>query len=129
MDVKPSLEAAARRLRIDGDLLLDLQDALEQAHDEALAYLDRPLFADAAALTTAIAAAQAALDAATDDEVADQLAQDLARAKTGIVVTQDIIAAQLLLADRLVGDNDGAERERKEQAAYALMRQRRRHGA
>ena len=134
MDLKPSLQEAATRLRIDGDLLSDLQSAIDQAHDEVLVYLDRPLHPDAAARTAAIAAAQAAFDAveaaeaagdATDEEL-QEAAAALALQKSSILVTHDIRAATLLLADRLVGDNDGTERERKETAAHNILFKRKR---
>ncbi len=126
MDLKPSLQEAAARLRMDDDLLPDLQAAIDQAHDEMLAYLDRPLHPDAAALAAAIAAARAALVAAvTPEEIAEAQAE-LDVQKGGIVVTHDIHAATLLLADRLCGDNDGTERERKEAAAHNILYKRKR---
>jgi hypothetical protein len=121
MNLKPSLNEAADRLRIDGDLLSDLQSAIDQAHDEVLVFLGRPLYPDAAARTAAIAAAQAAFDAEEDEEVADQLAQDLSYVKSGIVVTHDIHAATLLLADRLVGNNTPDDAAKKEQAAQNIL--------
>ncbi len=124
MDVKPSLEAAALRLRTDDDLLPDLQAAIDQAHAEALVYLDRPLHPDAAARLNAIAQAQAALTEAEASLNADAIAeatQALKVAKTGMVCTPDILAAQLLLADRLIGGNDGDEAERKEAAARRML--------
>lgn len=129
MDLKPSLQEAATRLRIDGDLLSDLQSAIDQAHDEVLVFLGRPLYPDAADRTAAIAAAQAAFDAveaaeaagdATDEEL-QEAAAALALQKSGILVTHDIHAATLLLADRLVGNNTPDEAAKKEQAAQNIL--------
>ncbi|WP_052712031.1 hypothetical protein [Paracidovorax citrulli] len=104
MDVKPTVEQALRRLRLDDELSDDLRDAIDQAHAEALRVLDGKLFPDEEALI---------------------VAQDL----RGIVVTADIIAAQLLLADALVGNNDQRERDSKRSAAMAILRLHRNMGA
>lgn len=109
MDIKPTLADAKRRLRIDDDLADDLQSAIDQAHAEAMSYLDRDaLHPDQGALNAALA-----LDAS----------------HTGIVVTADIINAQLLLADASVGDNDRANRESKRDAAFGILRRHRHMGA
>jgi len=128
MDLKPTTEEAAARLRIDDALLVDLSRAIDQAHQEVLAYIDRPLHADDDALAAAIAAAQAQLDAATTDAAVAAATTALAREKTGIVVTQNIHAATMLLADRLMGDNDGTEATRKETAAHNMLQPHRRMG-
>ena len=126
METKPTLEQAAARLRIDESVRADLADALDQAHDEALAYLDRPLYPDRDSRLAAIAQAQAALATAVGGDAIAEAGEALVLAKAGIVITHDLIAAQLLLADRLVGDNDASESEAKERAAHNLMRPRRR---
>jgi hypothetical protein len=128
MDLKPTTEEAAARLRIDDALLVDLSRAIDQAHQEVLAYIDRPLHTDAAALAAAIAAAQAQLDAATTDAAVAAATAALDRQKTGIVVTQNIHAATMLLADRLMGDNEGTEAARKETAAHHMLQLHRRMG-
>lgn len=104
MPVKPTVEDAQRRLRIDDALLVDLQSAIDQAHAQAETFLDRRLYASAEDL------------AAADD-------------LTGIVATADIIAAQLLLIDVLVANNSLQERESKEAAARSMLRPHRRQGA
>lgn len=104
MDVKPTVEQALRRLRLDDELSEDLRDAIDQAHAEALRVLDGKLYPDEAALIAA---------------------QDV----RGIVVTADIIAAQLLLADALVGNNDQRERDSKRSAAMTILRLHRNMGA
>ncbi|SFB96589.1 hypothetical protein SAMN05216344_106120 [Polaromonas sp. OV174] len=103
MPIKPTVEEAQRRLRIDADLAADLESAIDQAHAEALAFLDLSLYADDAALA-------AAADA------------------SGIVATADIIAAQLLLTDALVGNNSLQDRESKREAARNMLRPHRRMG-
>ena len=40
----------------------------------------------------------------------------------GIICTPDIIAAQLLLVDVLVGNNDTKAQQAKRDAAYAMLR-------
>jgi hypothetical protein len=102
LDVKPGLEEAKRRLRIDDELAVDLQFAIDQAHAEAEAFLDGVLYAD---------------EEACGDDAA------------GILVAPDIIAAQLLLADALVGSNDVQNRVNKREAAFSILRRHRRMGA
>lgn len=104
MNVKPEVEEALRRLRIDDDLADDVPFAIEQAHAETEAYLDRRLYADAGALATAV---------------------DL----SGKVVTADMIAAQLLLVDVLICNNSEKERENKHAAALNMLRRHRFMGA
>lgn len=129
MNIKPTVEEAQRRLRIDDALADDLALAIDQAYAQALTFLDRDaLHADAAAFKAAVDAARAALDAETDEEAALQLADDLARIQTGMVVTPDLIAAQLMLIDVLVGANSLQEREGKQTAAESMMRRHRRAG-
>lgn len=129
MNIKPTVEEAQRRLRIDDALADDLALAIDQAYAQALAFLDRDaLHADAAAFKAAVDAARAALEAETDEEAALQLADDLARIQTGMVATPDLIAAQLMLIDVLVGANSLQEREGKQAAAESMMRRHRRAG-
>lgn len=97
MAVKPTVPQALRRLRLDDDLAEDLADALDQAHAQAETFLDGKLY---------------------ETEQAKVAAQD----PRGIVATADITAAQLLLADVLVGANDAAAAERKKKAALDLLR-------
>lgn len=104
MAIKPGFEEALRRLRIDNDLADDVPAAIEQAHAETEAYLDRRLYADAGAL-------------------------DLAADLRGMVATPDIIAAQLLLIDVLIGNNSDKERESKHAAALNMLRRHRFMGA
>lgn len=104
MPIKPTPEAAMRRLRLDDGLAGDLADAIEQAHAEALSHLDGALYESEAAKTAA----------------------DDAR---GIVCTPDIIAAQLLLVDVLVGNNSVQDRQAKQTAAEAMLRRHRNMGA
>lgn len=40
---RPTLESAMMRLRMDDDLMADVQEAISQAHAEAQAYLDGTL--------------------------------------------------------------------------------------
>lgn len=102
MSVKPTPDQAIQRLRLDDDLTVDLQYAIEQAHAQMLEHLDRHvLHADESELEAALA---------TDP------------AHTGAVCTPSLIAAQLLLIDVLVGSNSAQERESKEEAAKRLMR-------
>lgn len=103
MDIKPDTETALRRLRMDADLAEDLAAAIDEAHAEAVAYLDGRLYADLAELIAA---------------------QDV----RGIVCTPDIIAAQLLLADVLVGNNSTQDRESKHAAALTILRRHRNQG-
>ena len=44
---RPTLESAMMRLRMDDDLMADVQEAISQAHAEAQAYLDGTLYASA----------------------------------------------------------------------------------
>ena len=104
MPVKPTPEEAALRLRLDADLAADLPGAIDQAHAEAQAFLDGTLYVD-----------QAAADGAADTR--------------GIVCTPDIIAAQLLLVDVLIGANTSAEVQDKRAAAMTMLRRHRNLGA
>lgn len=104
MPVKPTPEEAALRLRLDADLAADVPGAIDQAHAEAQAYLDGTLYET-----------QAAADAAAD--------------LRGIVCTPDIIAAQLLLIDTLVGNNSTQDRQDKRAAALTILRRHRNMGA
>lgn len=104
MPIKPTPEEAQTRLRLDSALAGDLAAAIDQAHAQAVKYLDGALYADQAALTTA----------------ADP---------RGIVCTADIIAAQLLLVDVLVGNNSAADRDDKRVAAHNILRPHRNLGA
>lgn len=104
MPTQPTPAEALARLRLDEDLLGDVTSAIGQAHAQAQTYLDGTLYASPAELT-----------AANDSK--------------GIVCTPDIIAAQILLVDVLVGNNDAAARTAKEAAAHAIMRPHRNMGA
>ena len=104
MPVKPTPEEAALRLRLDADLAADLPGAIDQAHAEAQAFLDGALYEN-----------QAAADGAAD--------------LRGIVCTPDIIAAQLLLVDALIGVNTSAEVQDKRAAAMTMLRRHRNMGA
>lgn len=104
MPIKPTPEEATLRLRLDDSLAGDISNAIDQAHAQVAAILDGALYADAAALA-----------AASDP--------------CGIVCTPDIIAAQLLLVDVLVGSNTVQDREAKERAALNLLRLHRNMGA
>lgn len=104
MPIKPTPEAAMRRLRLDTNLSGDLADAIEQAHGEALAFLDGALY---------------------ESEADKTAAQD----PRGIVCTPDIISAQLLLVDVLVGNNSLQDRESKQTAAETMLRRHRNLGA
>lgn len=104
MPVKPTPEEAELRLRLDSDLATDLPTAINQAHAEAQAFLDGTLYVD-----------QAAADGAADPR--------------GIVCTPDIIAAQLLLVDVLVGNNSTQDRQDKRAAALTILRRHRNMGA
>lgn len=114
MNIKPTLETAMMRLRIDSDLADDLDRALGEAVAEAEVYLDGKLFGSDEERT-------AAVDAATTDEAK-------AEAARGIVVTADMHAAMMLLADAAVGDNDQANRESKRTAALHMLRRHRNKG-
>lgn len=103
MEVKPTVPQALLRLRLDDSLADDLTDALDQAYAEAVAFLDGDLYASGAARSAA---------------------EDL----RGIVVTADIISAQLLLADALVGTNDVQARDSKRTAAFNILRRHRNMG-
>lgn len=104
MPIKPTPDEAVKRLRLDDNLAGDVDSAIDQAHAQAVAYLDGALYADQAALTAA------------DDP-------------RGIICTPDIIAAQLLLVDVLVGSNSVQDRENKQTAAFNMMRMHRNMGA
>lgn len=102
MRLKPTLEEAKTRLRLDPDLDDDLLSAIDQAHARTLKVLDGKLYADEASM-------------AADPR--------------GILATEDIIAAQLLLVDHLVGNNTQQDRDSKEQAALSMLRLHRNMGA
>ena len=104
MPIKPTPNEAIRRLRLDDNLAGDLDSAIDQAHAQAVAFLDGALYVDQAAITAAA---------------------DL----RGIVCTPDIIAAQLLLVDVLVGNNSTQDREDKKAAAFNMLRLHRNMGA
>jgi hypothetical protein len=99
----PTVDQALRRLRIDEDLAEDVEDAIIQTKAEVEVYLDGTLYADPQALVDA---------------------QDA----RGIVCTPDIIAAQLLLIDVLVGANDVKAQQSKREAAYNMLRRHRNMG-
>lgn len=148
MPIKPTIEEAQRRLRIDAEteLVTDLATALEGAFDEMLTFLDRDaIYEDATAMAVAVASAQAVLDAAiaacdvaeaTGDAAAIAAAREvvltataaLDRVKTGMVIKADLITAQLLLADVAVGSNTLQDRESKQTAAENIMRRHRKPG-
>lgn len=96
MPIKPTVEGALFRLRIDEDLRGDVEEAIEQAFSQAQTYLDRPLFASK----------QEAVDSG------------IPRA---MVCTPDIIAAQLLLVDALVGANSVKDQADKRDAAFDML--------
>lgn len=100
----PTAEMAMRRLRLDDDLLLDVQDAIPQAHAEAQAYLDGVLYGT------------------EDDRVA-------AGDDKGVVCTPDIIQAQLLLVDAAVGGNTVKDADAKREVAWKILRRHRNQGA
>lgn len=103
MNIKPSTADAQRRLRLDDetDVTIDLESAIEQAYAQTLQALCRTaLHPDAASLLAAL--------------VIDPL-------HNGIVCTHDIIAAQLLLTDALVGANSMADRDAKSSAAHSIL--------
>ncbi len=102
MNIKPSLQEAQTRLRLDDAVLDDLASAIEQAYAAQLHHIDRAaLHPDAADLATALAADPA---------------------HTGMVVTHDLIAAQLLRIDALIGANTMDDRDAKEKAAERMER-------
>ena len=96
MPIKPSVADAMNRLRLDEDLRDDVMQAIEQAHAQAVAYLDGVLYETAEARA-----------AASD--------------RRGIICTPDIIAAQLLLADALVGSVGADDRKALRAAAYDML--------
>uniref|UniRef100_A0A1A7GE34 Phage gp6-like head-tail connector protein n=1 Tax=biofilter metagenome TaxID=1070537 RepID=A0A1A7GE34_9ZZZZ len=102
--VKPSLEEALLRLRLDPDLSADVTNAIPQVFAETVRYLDGPLFQSAEEATAS----------------ADPKA---------IVSDECIIAAQLLLIDALVGTNTTKEAAEKRGAAYSMLRMYRNQGA
>lgn len=104
MPIKPTPAEAILRLRLDDSLDGDLNSAIAQAHAQAVAFLDGSLY---------------------DDAAAREAAADL----RGIVCTPDIIAAQLLLVDVLVGNNGLQDKDAKEKAAYNMLRFHRNMGA
>ena len=93
----PTSQDALCRLRLDEDLAADVTAAIAQAHTQAEAFLDGKLYADA------------------------QGREDAGDVR-GIICTPDIIAAQLLLVDVLVGNNDTKAQQAKRDAAYAMLR-------
>jgi hypothetical protein len=104
MPIKPTPADAILRLRLDDSLDGDISNAIDQAHAQAVAFMDGALYEDAAAR-----------DAAAD--------------LRGIICTPDIIAAQLLLVDVLVGNNSAQDRELKEAGAFNMLRLHRNMGA
>lgn len=96
MPIKPTVEEAMVRLRLDEDLRADVVYAIEQAHAQAVAYLDGTLY-----------------------ETAE--ARAVAADPRGIVCKPDIIAAQLLLADALVGSAAANDRKALRDAAYDML--------
>ncbi len=96
MPTKPTVESALFRLRIDDDLRGDVADAIEQAFAQAETYLDRPLYASK----------QEATDSGS---------------LRALVCTPDIIAAQLLLVDALVGANSVKDQAAKRDAAFDML--------
>jgi hypothetical protein len=134
MNIKPSTAEAQRRLRVDddSDLLLDMNSAIDEAHAEMLAFLDRAaVYVDAAAMAAVVDPLQAAYDAAVLTEDASAIAAalaDLEKACTGMVIVQDLLTAQVLLAGVRVADHTPAEREQAQTAAENIMRRHRRFG-
>jgi hypothetical protein len=110
MNIKPSTSEAQRRLRLDDDLDVtsDLQQAIEQAHAQVLQILDRTVLHP------------------TQLELLSALLLD--EFHNGIVCTPDIIAAQLLLVDTLVGANSQQDRDAKAKAAQNMLWPHRRVG-
>ena len=108
MPIQPTVAQAALHLRLDFFDATQLQDAIDQAHAEALAMLD----------CDALYATQAELDAALL----------LDPAHSGRVCTADVIKAQLLLVDVGMGNNDDKAAERKQTAAVNLLQRHRRMG-
>lgn len=110
MNIKPSTAEAQIRLRLDSDALItqDLESAIEQAYAQTLTMLDR------SALHENTAQLEAALEV-------DPL-------HTGMVCTADIIAAQLLLVDALIGANSLKDRDEKSKAALYILYPHRRLG-
>lgn len=104
MPIKPTPEEALLRLRLDDSLLDDVAGAVNQAHAQAVAFLDGKLYETPA-------------EAEADGDL------------RGIECTPDIVAAQILLVDVLVGNNDDRARESKSKAAYNMLRPHRRMGA
>lgn len=96
MPIKPTVDEAMERLRLDEDLRTDLEAAIPQALAQAEAYLDGALYETAAKRTEANDA-------------------------RGIVCTLDIIAAQLLLIDALVGSPSSNDRKALREAAYGML--------
>jgi hypothetical protein len=130
--IKPGINTAMQRLRLDDSLIDDVRSAIDEAYAETLTQLDRvALHVDAAALAAAIAPAQAALTAAELTQNADLIAAaqaELDRVSTGMVVTDDLITAQLLLVDVRVGSNSGDDVARKQRAADVMLYRHRRLG-
>lgn len=101
-DTRPTPEQAMRRLRLDDAIADELPDAIEQAQAEAVKYLDGPLVLTAAEVQTTPRA---------------------------ILCTPDIISAQLLLVDALIGANTIVEQQSKRGAALNILRRHRNQGA
>lgn len=101
--VKPTLQEAMLRLRIDPDLSADAEAAIDQAHAEAEIYLDGKLYEN-----------DDALKAANDAK--------------GIVCSADIIAAQLLLVDATVNNNTDEGADLKRTRAFDMLRRHRNQG-
>lgn len=104
MPISPTVDEALRRLRLDEDLRQDVEDAIPQAHAEAVTYLDGKLY-----------------ESAAEREAAADL--------RGIVCTPDIIAAQLLLVDALVNNNSDEGADLKRTRAYSMLLRHRNMGA
>ncbi len=104
MPVKPTAEEAMTRLRLDESLSGDVLSAIDQAHALAQAALDGTLYEDATAKATAGDA-------------------------RGIVCTPDIIAAQLLFVDALVGANTVDAAAQKTERAHSILLKHRNMGA
>ncbi|RMX06717.1 hypothetical protein D8I35_09455 [Corticibacter populi] len=97
---QPTVEEALLRLRLDADLVDDVANAIPQARAQVESYLKGPLCADAEAVAAAIAAGS----------------------RNATLCTPDVIAAQLLFVDVLVGSNDIQAQESKRTAAYAMLK-------
>ena len=99
--MKPTVEQAQRSLRIDDDLLLVVQDALDRAYATVLNRLDVD------EIYPTIEAREIALAATPSGRFQ----------RVGI----DIQKAVLLLADVEIGANDAKDSLAKEEAAYRII--------